>query len=115
METVPASFFPTQVYVPVSANVALLIFTMDRNSLPENLEISIPEDSVLLSLSHVMTGVGIPLISHSTLRVSPTIVFCVELKFVMNGSAAEGWGAGLVCVCVCVCVLPISYWLTTKY
>ncbi len=89
MEIFPASFSPTQVYTPSLASVALGIFTRDRNSLTEGLEISIPDPAVsgLPSLNHVMTGVGIPLISHSTSSSSPTIVFGVELKLVMNGSA----------------------------
>ncbi len=89
IDLLPASFSPTQVYVPSLASVALGIFTRDKNSSPEGVKISIPDPEVsgLPSLSHVMTGVGIPLISHSTLRLSPTIVFGVELKLVMNGSA----------------------------
>ncbi len=89
MEIFPASLFPTQVYVPSLVSMALGIFTRDKNSSLAGLEISIPDPEVsgLPSLSHVMTGVGIPLISHSTSSASPTIVFGVELKLVMNGSA----------------------------
>ncbi len=88
---VPAAFSPTQVYVPSLASVALGIFTSEINlfSSPAGVKISIPDPEVsgLPSLNHEMTGVGIPLISHSTSSASPTIVFGVELKLVMNGSA----------------------------
>ena len=91
METVPAAFLHTHVYTPALASVALSIFTRDRNKLPEGLEISIPspEESTLPSLRHIISGVGIPLTSHSIFSLTPTIVFGVELKFVMIGSAEE--------------------------
>ena len=91
METVPAALVPTHVYTPALASVALSIFTLDRNELPVGLEISIPspEESTLPSLRHVTSGMGMPLTSHSIFSLAPTIVFGVELTFVMIGSAEE--------------------------
>ncbi len=91
METVLAAFLPTHVYTPALASVALSIITLDRNELPVGLEIAIPspEESTLPSLSHVISGVGMPMTSHSIFSLAPTIVFGVELKFVMIGSAEE--------------------------
>ncbi len=94
METVLAALVPTHVYTPALASVALSIFTRDRNELPVGLEISIPspKESTLPSLRHVTSGVGIPLTSHSIFSLTPTIVFGVELKLVMIGSAEEEEG-----------------------
>ncbi len=91
METVPAALVPTHVYTPASASVALSIIIRDKNGLSEGLKISIPspEESTLPSLRHVTSGVGMPLTSHSIFSLTPTIVFGVELTFVITGSAEE--------------------------
>ena len=60
--TVPASFVPTQVYVPVLADVALSIVTRDLKGSPVGVEISIPgpEESTLPTLRHEIVGRGSP-------------------------------------------------------
>ncbi len=101
LETVPASFVPTQVYVPALAGIALSIVPRDKNGLSEGVTILIPspEESILPSLSHEIVGEGMPLISHSTSSSAPTTVFGDELKFVINGSAVEEGGQVNMCVC----------------
>ena len=81
-------------YVPALSDVALSIVTRDRNRLPEGVTILIPspEESILPPLSHVIVGVGMPMISQSTSSSAPSIVFGDELKFVTNGSAVEEGG-----------------------